>query len=195
MTSRSTIRRRAIALRRGDERIDCSPVVETVGRHLRSGSSLSAACRAAARVHPQQWCREMIRRLDHGASLSVAAEARLTDEMGRRRPDADLVLTLQVIAMAAQVGGESTRHIDALSDTLRVRRRAAADRLTQASTAIASIRLLTWLPIVCALWMVVDDPAVRSVLVSTPIGWICLATGATFNLLGRHWTAHLVQRT
>ena len=96
--------------------------------------------------------------------------------------------------MSARVGGESTRHIEALADTLRARRQAAADRLTQASTAIASIRLLTWLPAVCALWMVVDDPAVRSVLLGSPIGWTCLVAGVAFNLLGRHWTNRLVHR-
>ena len=79
-------------------------------------------------------------------------------------------------------------------ETLRSRRHAAADRLTQASTAIASIRLLTWLPLVCAMWMVLDDAAVREVLFASPIGWACLVSGVVFNLLGRQWTNRLVRR-
>jgi tight adherence protein B len=114
--------------------------------------------------------------------------------MEQRRPDSDLVLTLQVLKMAAEVGGEPTRHVNALAETLRARRRAAADRLTQASTALASIRLLTWLPVACAIWMVVDDPGVRAVLIASPIGWACLTAGVVFNLLGRHWTHRLVHR-
>ena len=201
MTSRARIRGRALGLRSGrrhrvrnDEPVDCVAVAETIGRQLRAGSTLSAAVRTAARHHGQPWSREMVRSLDDGSTLAAAAEARLDAEMQRRRPDGDLVLVLQVLAMSAHVGGEPTRHIEALADTLRGRRRAAADRLTQAGTAIASIRLLTWLPVLCALWMIVDDPAVRSVLLGSPIGWTCLAAGIAFNLLGRQWTNRLVHR-
>ena len=201
MTSRSRIRRRALGLRSGrrhgertDEPVDCVAVAETIGRQLRAGSTLSSAVRTAARHHGQSWSREMVRSLDDGSTLAAAAETRLDSEMRRRRPDGDLVLVLQVLAMSARVGGEPTRHIEALADTLRARRRAAADRLTQASTAIASIRLLTWLPAVCALWMVVDDSAVRAVLLGSPIGWTCLAAVIAFKVLGRHWTNRLVHR-
>lgn len=194
MTSRSSIRHRARNLRHDGRASDCVAIAETIGRHVRSGSSLSAALRTAARAHPHPWCRDVIRSLDDGSTLAAAAESRLEAELECRRPDPDLVLTLQVLAMAAEVGGEPTRHVDALGDTLRTRRQAAADRLTQASTAIASIRLLTWLPAVCAAWMVVDDSAVRAVLLGTPIGWTCLVAGVAFNLLGRHWTSRLVHR-
>ena len=194
MTSRSRIRRRALGLRHRARTgpIDCVAVTETIGRQLRAGSTLSAAVRMAARHHGHPWSRAMVRSLDDGSTLATAAEKRLDSEMRRPRPDGDLILVLQVLAMSAQVGGEPTRHIEALTDTLRARRQAAADRLTQASTAIASIRLLTWLPVVCATWMVVDDPAVRTVLLASPIGWTCLAAGVAFNLLGRHWTNRLV---
>lgn len=198
MTSRFRVRRRALGLRHDadgvDARVDCLVVAETVDRQLRAGSTLTAALRSATRVHRQAWCRDIVRSIDRGSTLASAAESQLDLEMRRRRPDGDLVLTLQVLAMAAEVGGESTRHIDALADTLRARRRAAADRLTHASTAVASIRLLTWLPALCAVWMVVDDPSVRAVLLASPIGWGCLLAGVTFNLLGRHWTNRLVRR-
>lgn len=196
MISRSRIRRRALALRGRDatDPIDCVVVAETIGRQLRAGSTLSAAVRTASRHQGQPWSRDMVRSLDEGSTLTLAAERRLAVEMRRRRPDGDVCLVLQVLAMSAHVGGEPTRHIDALADTLRARRRAAADRLTQASTAVASIRLLTWLPAVCATWMVIEDPAVRTVLLASPIGWTCLAAGVAFNLVGRHWTNRLVQR-
>lgn len=194
MTSRFIVRRRARGLRRHSQDAEYLSGVETIGRQLRSGASLSTALRVDARQHGHEWSRAIVRTLDEGSTLANAVESRLTTELHRRRPDSDLVLTLQVLAMAADVGGESSRHIDALIDTLRSRRRAAADRLTQASTALASIRLLTWLPAVCALWMVVDDPDVRRVLVGSPIGWICLAAGATFNVIGRHWTSRLVHQ-
>jgi Flp pilus assembly protein TadB len=194
MISRSAIRHRARSLRSDERANDCVAIAEAIGRHVRSGTTLSAALRTATRMHPRSWCRDVIRSLDDGSTLSAAAESRLQSELECRHPDPDLVLTLQVLAMAAEVGGEPTRHVDALGDTLRARRQAAADRLTQASTAIASIRMLTWLPAVCAAWMVVDDSAMRAVLLGSPIGWTCLVAGVAFNLLGRHWTSRLVRR-
>jgi tight adherence protein B len=196
MTARSLIRRRALELRadRCIRRPDCVEFAETIERQLRAGSTLTAALRDTARRHSQRWCHEVVRSLDQGSTLAAAIGSRLDDEMQRRRPDSDLVLTLQVLAMAAEVGGEPTRHVDALAETLRARRRTAADRLTQASTALASIRLLTWLPVACAVWMVVDDPGMRAVLIASPIGWACLTAGVVFNLLGRHWTNRLVHR-
>jgi Flp pilus assembly protein TadB len=196
MTSRCLIRSRALDLRsdRRHHHPDCVVVAETIERQLRSGSTLTAALRDAARRHSQPWCRQVVRSLDRGSPLTAAIRAPLDHEMRQRRPDTDLVLTMQVLAMAAEVGGEPTRHVAALAETLRARRRAAADRLTQASTALASIRLLTWLPVACAIWMVVDDPGVRAVLIASPIGWACLTAGVVFNLLGRHWTNRLVRR-
>lgn len=195
MTSRLRIRRRAASLRVHDDSADPLTVTEDLARHLRAGSSIVASLRAAQRAHPQLWCRAILRAVDDGASLADAVESRLAGEMRSRRPRSDLVLTLQVVGMAARVGGEPTRHVDALVETLRSRRHAAADRLTHASTAIASIRLLTWLPVACATWMVLDDPSVREVLLASPIGWSCLAAGTIFNLLGRRWTNRLVQRS
>lgn len=194
MTSRSSIRLRAHRLRPGESSGDCVAISETIGRQLRSGSTLSAAVRAAAQAHPHPWCRDVVSALDHGRPLADTLDVRSIHETSRRRPDADLILVLQVLAMAARVGGEPSRHVDALTDTLRARRRAAADRLTHASTALASIRLLTWLPVACAVWMVLDSPAVRHVLLASPVGWSCLAAGAFFNVLGRHWTNRLVHR-
>jgi tight adherence protein B len=130
-----------------------------------------------------------------GESLASGLERRLSFESARRRPNGDRVLTLRVLSLAARVGGEPSRHVDTLADTLRARRAARADRLTQASTALASIRLLTWLPILCALWMIADDPDVRQLLVATPIGWTCISLGVMFNVMGRRWTSRLVMRS
>ena len=188
------IRRRLTGLRINSRPVDCLAIAESMSRHLRSGSSLTASLGAAGRSHPQEWVFTVLRSVTSGDSLADAVTARLARETDERRPHGDVVLALQVIGLAARVGGEPTRHIDALVETLRSRRHAAADRLTQASTAIASIRLLTWLPLVCAVWMVLDDSAVREVLFASPIGWACLISGVVFNLLGRQWTNRLVRR-
>lgn len=194
MTMRYRIRQRVAGLRASNDSADPFVVAETIARHLRSGSTLIGSFRIAARSHAQEWCRSVVRAVDSGSSFADVIETHLHAEVDRRHPDADLVLTLQVLSMAARVGGEPTLHIDALVETLRQRRHAAADRLTHASTAIASIRLLTWLPVGCAVWISFDNDAVRRVLVASPIGWSCLSAGLAFNLIGRHWTDRLVRR-
>lgn len=186
---------RARRLSEPDPAPDCLELAEGVSRHLRSGATLSESLRRATGVHARSWLGDVMANVRRGESLASCLEERLHVESRRRRPDGDLVLTLQVLALAARVGGEPSRHVDSLSETLRARRSARADRLTQASTARASIRLLTWLPIVCALWMIADDPDVRRLLTTTPIGWTCIGVGVAFNVVGRRWTARLVART
>lgn len=188
-------RRRARRLTRTDDAPDCLDVAEMISRRLRSGSTLLEAVRYAVRDHPRSWLGALTTDLRRGESLASGLERQLACESARRRPNGDRVLTLRVLSLAARVGGEPSRHVDTLADTLRARRAARADRLTQASTALASIRLLTWLPVVCALWMIADDPDVRQLLVATPIGWICITLGVAFNVIGRRWTSRLVFRS
>ncbi|MDA2972758.1 MAG: type II secretion system F family protein [Actinomycetota bacterium] len=194
MTSRRRAGRRVRRLARSDGGIDCLFVAETIGRRLRAGSTLLEAIRHTSRVEPRGWLGTVMTDVRNGESLASALESRLDHESSRRRPDGDRVLTLRVLSLAARIGGEPSRHIESLSNTLRSRRTARADRISQASTALASIRLLTWLPIVCALWMIGDDPEVRHLLVATPIGWTCISLGVGFNLIGRRWTSRLVTR-
>ncbi|MGA1648253.1 MAG: type II secretion system F family protein [Ilumatobacteraceae bacterium] len=186
--------RRVRRLGRPDRTLDCLEVAEEVSRCLRSGTTLLEALRSSARHHPHSWLGDVMANVRHGESLAASLERRLDGESSRRRPDGDRILTLRVLYLAARVGGEPSRHVDTLADTLRARRDSRADRLTQASTALASIRLLTWLPILCALWMIADDPDVRHVLLATPIGWTCIFLGVAFNVTGRRWTARLVGR-
>ena len=57
---------------------------------------------------------------------------------------------------------------------------------------MASTRLITWLPVVCAAWIVSDSPAIRKTMLATPLGWTCLALGIGLNLVGRIWTKKLI---
>jgi len=110
----------------------------------------------------------------------------------KQNPAGDLSVVLHVISLASEVGGDAAHHIDALIDTLLDRSYARQDRQAQASTAMASTRLITWLPVVCAAWIVSDSPAIRKTMLATPLGWTCLALGIGLNLVGRIWTKKLI---
>ena len=105
----------------------------------------------------------------------------------------DTSLTLRVIALAAEHGGDPVAHIDALEGTLRERRHARDERRSQASTALASTRFLTVLPIVCSVWICLDDQSVRDVLLRSPLGYACLTIGLILNVVGRRWVTRLVR--
>jgi Flp pilus assembly protein TadB len=101
-------------------------------------------------------------------------------------------MALHVIALASEVGGDIAQQLDCLIDTLLDRSLAKAERETQAATATASIRLITWLPVVCGAWILSDSPAIRQVVFATPLGWACLTMGIGLNFIGRTWTKRLV---
>ena len=58
--------------------------------------------------------------------------------------------------------------------------------------ATASIRMLTWLPIACTGYLIVEDDATRAVLLHSPLGSACLGIGITLNQIGRFWVRRLV---
>jgi tight adherence protein B len=103
------------------------------------------------------------------------------------------MMVLHVIALASEVGGDIAQQLDCLIDTLLDRSISKAERQTQAATATASMRLITWLPVVCGTWILSDSPAVRNVLLATPLGWACLTVGVGLNFVGRTWTKRLVR--
>ncbi|WP_240630101.1 type II secretion system F family protein [Specibacter cremeus] len=69
---------------------------------------------------------------------------------------------------------------------------AAAQRRTALAGPRATVRLLTWLPVLgLALGMAMGVDPVR-VLTSTPVGWAAAAAGLTLMLLGRWWSTRLI---
>lgn len=163
--------------------------LSATARHVRSGSSLITALHSAHERHSAELFERLIDDLDRGRSLRSICDQLLTSEP---RPPAEEVLVLNVLALSADCGGDVSANLDALVDGLRDRRIVRDERLANAATAVASTRLLTWLPIVCAGYLVLDDDSIRRVLLQSPIGWACLSIGIALNLIGRRWTRSLV---
>lgn len=165
------------------------PALSAMARHVRSGSSLHAALRAAHERHRSDLVEEILHLLDRGSSLRSACDSVLTST-GRR--SSAQILVLNVLALSADSGGDVSSNLDAVVESLRDQRIVRDERLANAATALVSTRVLTWLPVVCAGYLVLDDESIRRVLLGSPIGWTCLTVGIALNLIGRRWTRSLV---
>lgn len=160
-----------------------------IARSLRSSHTLAAALLSSTTHHPTDVTRRLARMTACGIPLKDACLRALEHETDR-----DVVMSLHVLSISASSGGDVARTIDSLVDTLDDRSHARAERRTHAATALASTRLITWLPIVCGALMFLENRDVRHTMVATRLGWACLVVGASLNLLGRRWTRILVER-
>lgn len=182
--------RRCRDLRVGhDHRLE--EAVRAMGHQVAGGSSLTASVRLANASHPTATLGAVVAHIEGGSTVSEACR-RVSDSTDSA---SDASLVVQVIALAADHGGDPVAHIDALETTLRERRHARDERRSQASTALASTRFLTVLPIVCSVWICVDDESVREVLLASPLGYACLTIGIVLNVIGRRWVNRLVRFT
>ncbi|MTA69042.1 MAG: hypothetical protein F2956_04000 [Actinobacteria bacterium] len=189
-TQRQRIKRRLTqATSFGNENIIDS--LSAMTRSLRSGQSLASSLHQASITEPCDLLIRLAAAINNGQSLNQACNY-LIEADEKQNPAGDLSVVLHVISLASEVGGDAAHHIDALIDTLLDRSYARQDRQAQASTAMASTRLITWLPVVCAAWIVSDSPAIRNTMLATPLGWTCLALGIGLNLVGRMWTNKLI---
>lgn len=170
---------------------DLERSLAAAARQVRGGSALLPALVAADRQHPTNLLGRVLSGVEAGATLRATCESLLRND---RRPRSDHVLVLHTIALSSRFGGDVAANLDAVVDTLRDQRIVADERRAAASTALASTRVLTWLPVICGAYLAVDDPSVRHVLLGSPIGWACLVTGSALNVIGRRWSASLVRR-
>jgi Flp pilus assembly protein TadB len=125
-----------------------------------------------------------------GDSLEAACRRTMNAIGERKHPtteERDSVLALHVLAVAGSIGGRVAEQLESLIDTLNEREHLRRERRTQAASATASMRMLTWLPIVCGSWLLLDNAEVRHFLIGSPSGWICLVLGVGSNIVGRLW--------
>ena len=171
-----------------DHRLESS--VCSIAQACRAGETLATALRSANGRHPTRTITQILQRHDDGLTLRASCLELVDSDT----PSPDALLVAHVIALAAEVGGPAERHFDALAQTLAERRNAAAERSVQASTARASIRVMTWVPLAVGAWLAIDDDRMRATMLHTAPGVTCLIAGLALNFAGRLWAASLVQR-
>jgi tight adherence protein B len=171
---------------RADRRLPL--LLDQVTRHLRAGSSLPAALRAAADAADDDTDR-LAADLAAGRSLAEAVE-----DWRRRCATPARDLAAAALTLAAEAGGAVAVVLDGVNETLRDRVALEREVAALSSQARASAAVLVVAPIVFAVLAAVADPRVAEVLVGSPVGWACLATGLLLDALGALWMARLVTR-
>lgn len=70
---------------------------------------------------------------------------------------------------------------------------ARQERRAQAAQARLSATVLTWVPAVVAGLAVIVDSDVRRVMLTTPLGWMCLMAGGGLSATGRWWIGRITE--
>jgi len=181
---------------------DVATWCEALARQVRSGASLR---HAAETVEPasavlQRHLEPLRHRLTRGVALhaatagsATAAEATTTatatataTATERMTAGADLRLALDMIGVAASLGGSPAAALDRTATTLRRRATDRAERRSQAAQARISAHVLTVVPVALLALLVLSDPAIRAA-VTTPVGTACVVGGLVLNGLGWLW--------
>lgn len=179
--------RRERAVAHGGDDAVLAESCDAIARALRGGRSLSAAVVEAADRHGHHALVEISRGVGVGEQLpSAIARA------ASRSSNPDVMLVVQVLAVAAEHGGSQAEAIDRAATTLRERRALRAERQAQAASARLSTRVMTVLPFAFTGFVATTDADVRHVLVRTPVGWTCLTVGIALNVAGRAWAKRAV---
>lgn len=173
VTKATRATRRTSLTRHDDEQL--ADILDAVGRELRLGASLHAALVAAIERHSAsewEWLREAAR---GGHDLHEVVSQRIAVQ----RDD----FALRVIAAAAD-GGDAVHAVESAARALRSNAAIAADARTAVAHTASSIRVLTWVPIVIALWLVWRDADARTFYLSRA-GMVSVVGGALLQFVGR----------
>lgn len=164
-------------------------LLDAVGRELRLGSSLHGALLTALTRHPVgelSWLADVAR---DGGSLHDAVASRSAPQPDPASGSPGIDFVLRILA-AVSDGADAVHAVESAARTLRATAAIAADSRSAVAHTVASIRVLTWVPVVVASLMVVRDESVRGFFLSTT-GVVCATAGAALNWLGRRLTTRL----
>lgn len=193
LLTRARVRHRLLdrpGLRSGDGEDDLIGALVHIHRLVLSGTALHTSIAHAVHIHPCVWVSVLHDRMSRGDSIEMSSRALAEEISSRRHPSSaerDAVVALHVLSVADSLGGRVADQLESLIETLHERVLHRRERRAQAASAAASIRLLTWLPVVCGVLVLADSPEIRNFLFGTTGGWICLVLGIASNLVGRLW--------
>jgi Flp pilus assembly protein TadB len=104
----------------------------------------------------------------------------------------ELIFALRTIDLAATGGVGGVLALERAAIVLRERLTNINDRQMQASQALLSTKVLSWAPVAVAGWLIMTSSSVRSFLVLSVSGWICILLGSSLNYAGRRWMQTIV---
>lgn len=171
---------------------DAVTTLAAVARSVRGGLSLRQAITECGSRQSAGVVHLAARQLRSGRPLSDVCADLADPARGLSGEDRQMI---QMIGLAHSLGGDEAGLLEATMNSLIEKRQERLERSSQAATVRASMRLLTWLPLICGLWIASENPLTRQFLIGTAGGRMCLVTGVALNLLGRLWSRRIVGRS
>ena len=107
------------------------------------------------------------------------------DQLAERMPSSEMLMMTRAIRVQSQSGGNLTRVLDNLADTIKQRRRIRRKIKALTAEAVTSKYIIAALPIAVGGFIMVMEPDMRDALCHTMPGWICL--GVVLGLLAVGW--------
>ena len=127
------------------------------------------------------------RRLDAGASLR--------DELDRWAsafPAEEALLVRAVLGLGASTGAALADALDRTAEVIRERRELASELNALTAQSRASALLVAAAPVAFLAVFGLTDPGSLGVLVTSPLGWVCLLAGIGLDGIGFWWMRRLV---
>ena len=167
-------------------------LLDSVVAQLRAGGSvIEAVEKSAHRKGPlRPDCERMAARLALGATLE-----QVLDRWTVERPIPGVRAAAGALAMVTTMGGSAATALDGLVESLRSDEAARQEAKALSAQARVSAIVVGAAPLAYLVFATATDPASSRVLVSTPVGQICLAVGLGMEVVAGLWMRALLGPT
>ena len=165
-------------------------LLDAIAREVHSGYSLTLAFVNTAERFPNLawWTEPIAVHCIRGHSLANAiADTTPTNWT------ADVALATRTLSVASNGGYGIANTLEKSASILREREHIALERRAQTAQIRLSTSVLSWIPLVICIWVITRQCHTRTFLLSTPLGFMCLAVGLFFNIAGRNWIARIAR--
>jgi Flp pilus assembly protein TadB len=159
-------------------------VLDTTARHLRLGESFASALQSA--VSSQHCTIQILQNYSRACALGEAA-SEISKRLLKTAKTKDQQFVLKTLELSATGGVGGVMALERAAIVIRERATHIDDRFAQAAQALLSTRILSWTPLIVAVWLIGSSAPVRHYLILSPSGWVCLLLGIGLNLAGRKW--------
>jgi Flp pilus assembly protein TadB len=169
-----------------------SDLLDATARNLRLGRSMASSLQAATDTSSVKnlVITELVITTTHGESFADATKLLIPTAKTN-----ELIFTLRTIDLAATGGVGGVLALERAAIVLRERSTNINDRQMQASQALLSTKVLSWAPVAVAGWLIATSSSVRSFLILSASGWVCILLGLSLNYAGRRWMQTIVTPT
>jgi len=157
---------------------------------LRAGYSLPQAIATVAQEGEEPTTSEFTRVTNEvrvGRSLTESL-----DDVAVRMRNEDFYWVTQAIGINREVGGNLAEVLDSVSATIRGRAEIKRQVASLAADGKLSAIILMLLPFAVSLFLAILSPAYIGRLVSNPMGWMMIASGAVMLTIGGFWLSKLI---